>query len=102
MSEEITALFTGGAIGFITALIGGVFSYMVYLRKHENSNGPVVYLFVVTGTLVFVGVVALILSILTNTFALALLTGMGVFIGFMIAFGVLLYIMMKKSESSRT
>lgn len=99
MSQELIAILIGGAIGVITSLVGGIMTYVVYIRRRKDSAGPIVYIFAVTGTLVLMGVVAIILSLIVGELDLALLTGLGVFVGFSLAFGVLLFVMSRRTST---
>ncbi|GAB4513472.1 MAG: hypothetical protein OHK0046_14180 [Anaerolineae bacterium] len=99
MSDELNALLSGGAIGFIAAFVGGILSYAIYIRRHRPSGGPVIYVLAVTGALVLVGIIALILGVIVGEVGMALLTGVGVFVGFCMAFGLLLFAMARRSPA---
>lgn len=99
ISQEITALLTGFGIGFIASLIGGIMSYIVYLRDNpQRAKGALGYVFIVTGLLFAIGVVAIALSLVVNEFAMAVLTGAGVFIGFSLAFALLIWVAIRTNR----
>jgi hypothetical protein len=57
-----------------------------------KTGGPMGTMLIMNGTLVAIGVVALGIGFITGELAAALITGLGVFIGFSIVFGVMLYL----------
>ena len=93
MSQELEALLLGGVIGIVSSLLGAIVSYVLYMRNNkENTRGPLTVMLIIDGVLVVVGLFVIVFSVFTNQLLLAILTGVGVFFGFALAFGVLLFL----------
>lgn len=93
MSQELEAVLIGSAIGIVSASLGAVVSYILYMRQDkENTRGPLIVMLIVDAVLVVVGLVVIVFSVFANQLVLAILTGIAVFISFALAFGVLLFL----------
>ena len=100
MSQELTALLIGSAIGIVSSLIGAFISYRLYLRNNqERTGGPLGVMLIINGVLALVGFIAIITSLFVNQLSLAILTGVGVFIGLSITFGILSYLWTRSNSS---
>lgn len=93
MSPALIALLIGIIIGALASLVGAFLSYWFGLRTPtDQSKAPLGYLFLVVGALGVTGVFAVVGSILRGQSLLyTFLIGVGVMIGFSIAFAVLLF-----------
>lgn len=92
--DALTYFVAGLGIGSVVSMAGAVFSYFRYMASGDlgKTGGPMGTLLVMNGTLVAVGVLAILIGALTGQLAAAMLTGFGVFVGFSIVFGVMLYL----------
>lgn len=93
MPPALIALLLGIIIGALASLVGAFLSYWFGLRTPtDQSKAPLGYLFLVVGALGVTGVFAVVGSILRGQSLLyTFLIGVGVMIGFSIAFAVLLF-----------
>lgn len=90
MPQELTAVFLGVMIGVLTSCFGAVVSYLLYMRQQEErTRGPLVVLFIINGVLGIIGFIAIITSIFVGQLDLALLTGIGIFLGVLLTFAIL-------------
>ncbi len=91
MNEQIIALFAGALIGIICTVIATTIAYQLYMRGDEdNPGGITAVMFIVTGTLVLVGVVAIAIGIFTGELSQVLLTGAGIFTGIVLSFAIIM------------
>ena len=102
MNEQIIAFLAGGLIGIICTLVASIAAYFLYMRDDEdNPGGITAVMFIVTGTLVLVGVVAIVIGIFTGELSQVLLTGAGIFAGIVLTFsGIMLLYRRKLSPES--
>ena len=84
--EVLYALLAGGGIGFVGSAIGALASYFLFLRRPARTGGPVVVAVLVNGVMVTLGAVVIAESLFSGGLARALVMGVGVFIGFCLAF----------------
>ena len=93
-SNVLTYLIAGIAIGSVVSMAGAVFSYYRYMASDDlnKTGGPMGTILIMNGALVAIGVVALVIGAIVGELAAALITGFGVFIGFSIIFGAMLYL----------
>ena len=79
----------GLTLGAVTSVIGGILSYFFGLRKVSGDTAaPLVLLFMTVLFLGLLGVIAILLGIVSGNAFQALITGVGVVIGFSIAFAL--------------
>ena len=91
MSEQIIAFLAGALIGIICTVIATVIAYQLYMRgDRDNPGGITAIIFIVTGTLVLVGVVAIIIGVFTGELMQVLLTGAGIFAGIVASFSIIM------------
>lgn len=91
--DVLLYLVAGIAIGSVVSMAGAVFSYFRYMARNPGkTGGPMGTMMVINGTLVAIGAIALLAGALADELIAALITGLGVFIGFSIVFGVMLYL----------
>jgi hypothetical protein len=105
LTTEVSALLTGCAIGFGASLVGGVLTYLLYLRgtpAEERTRGPVGMVLLVNSLLVAIGFVVLVASAYSGRLLSAVIAGAGVFAGYMAAFLLLtgIWILMDRSGTS--
>ena len=93
MPPALTALFLGTVIGALASLVGAFLSYWFGLRTPTvQSKAPLGYLFLVVTALGVTGVFAVIGSIFRgHSLLYTFLIGVGIMIGFSIAFAILLF-----------
>ena len=93
-TDVLTYLVAGIAIGSVVSMTGAVFSYYRYMNSGDldKTGGPMGTILVMNGALVAIGVVALVIGAIAGELVAAIITGFGVFIGFGIVFGVMLYL----------
>jgi hypothetical protein len=91
LNHPTLELLIGGGIGFISATIGALLQYRVSQRKkREDEDVLPGCMFLVMGTLGFIGVLMIVISfILTGSLTRALRPGVGVAAGFFSGFGLL-------------
>ena len=89
MAQWLMAILMGVLIGILTSLFGAMMSYFLYLRSSkERSFGPLGILLIIIGVLGLIGLVVLSISLFVGQITLAILTGLGVLIGFTFTFGI--------------
>lgn len=97
------AFILGVLIGAITSAAGGITSYALFLKDDkENARGVIGCLFLASGGLLSIGAVVVIFSFVSGDLTNALITGIGVFIGFTVVFALLLYIWMQTHASDES
>ena len=91
MSEQIIAFLAGGLIGIICTLIATTIAYQLYMRgDKDNPGGMTAVIFIVTGTLFLIGVVAIVIGIFTGQVIQTLITGAGIFTGIVVSFALVM------------
>ncbi|MFL7837975.1 MAG: hypothetical protein ACK2T4_02135 [Candidatus Promineifilaceae bacterium] len=101
MQTNSSLLFIGLAIGFGIAGIGGLVDYLLSRRRNnqENANNLPGCMLYFGGILGFLGVIAMIISLVTShSLSPALLLGAGVLGGFYSGFALLIigYLLVKR------
>jgi hypothetical protein len=101
LHTDTSLLFTGLLIGTSIALIGGSIDYLISRRRnklHKTNHLPGCMLYV-AGMLGFLGIIAIVLSlIISRSLSPALILGAGVLGGFYAGFTVLMigYLVIKR------
>ena len=94
-----TAFILGLAIGAAASIVGAGLSYWFGLRDHARvSRAPLFFLLVIIAVLSFIGAIVSLAAIPSGTVIHALVTGVGVVIGFSITFGLLLGVWLRADE----
>lgn len=100
MSPTLNALLIGMLLGAAASGIGGLLSYFLGLRQvSQETAAPLVLLFMTVLFLGMIGVIALIIGTISGNLLRALITGLGVVIGFSVAFALLLLLYFQFDDS---
>ncbi|MCP5094566.1 MAG: hypothetical protein GY943_03315 [Chloroflexi bacterium] len=94
---DFEALLIGAGVGLISAIIGAIIDYRFISRNRkeqaELENGRLPgCIFLVSGSLGFLGIVVIFLSFLVESVKRALIAGLGVGLGFFVGFVIMMLV----------